>query len=156
VRTGGAELLGLSYIQTLGDVTQRIMRRGLVGEGVRCDIVINKVLEENDCVTFDTDGDGFVPLFGIKRLFDGGGDVRRDFVEVTIFDATIEAMAIDFGDEADAFVHGYGERLGTSHSAAAGCYGEGAFECSIKMLPRAFGECFVSSLEDALRSDVDP
>ncbi|CAB4634660.1 unannotated protein [freshwater metagenome] len=71
-------------------------------------------------------------------------------------DATLQTFGVDIDNEHGAVVHGDSEWLGTTHSAATACEGQRAGEGSVEFLASDRSERFVRSLQDSLRTDVDP
>ena len=90
------------------------------------------------------------------RLIQRGGDL----VQVAVLHPAGKPGRVDVDDQADAAVHGHGQRLRSAHAAAARGQGEragqGARVRRAVELGGDRGERLVGALQDALGSDVDP
>ncbi len=132
------------------------MRGGLVGDDVDLDAPLEDLGEDLGGVADQADRPrGAAPLGG-QGLRDRVVQVRRDRVEVAGPQAPLEALGVDFDDEAHAVVHGDRERLRAAHAAAAGRERERALERAPEPFLGDGRERLVGALEDPLRPDVDP
>ncbi len=77
-------------------------------------------------------------------------------VDIPETEPSLDALAIDLDEKADAAVQGDGERLGASHSSEASGEHEPAGQRAAEMLAGTGAEGLVGSLQNALCADVDP
>jgi len=75
-------------------------------------------------------------------------------VDVPQTEPSLDALAIDLDEEADAAVQGDGERLGAPHSPEAGGEHEPTGQRAAEVLAGTGAEGLVGSLQNALRADV--
>src|SRR5699024_4233171 len=143
-----------------GQVAQRVVRGGLVGDHVDVQITGPVALEQGGedvrRVADDADRQPAPLRLGGVRSGDRVLEVVGDLVAVALGDAALEAGAVHVHDQAHAVVEGDRQRLRPAHSAAAAGERDGAGEGAAEALPRDRGEGLVGALEDALGGDVDP
>ena len=84
------------------------------------------------------------------------GRVAGQPVDVADVEPPAGPRLVDLDGDADALVHGHGQRLGTAHPAEPGGQGHGPAQRAAEVLARRLGERLVGALQDALRPDVDP
>src|SRR5262249_15076490 len=142
-----------------GDVSvERVVGGGLVGEDVGDDAAIGELGNDVSAVADETDGD--VLLFADSVLEDAKRFVERVDHEVAIgaAETLLDALGVNFDAEVAGSGHGGGERLRAGHSTHATGDDEFTGEVSAEMcvLFGGGGEGFVSTLDDALRADVNP
>ena len=158
------ELLGLlggivraiSEIDVLGQVAQRIVRTGLVGDDVDLDAAAQQLGEDHRGIAEYADRQGTAFLLRRGDARNRIVEVMRDLVEVAVLDALRQTRGIHIHDEADTLVHRDGEWLRATHAAAARGEGEGSGERAAELLGGDRREGLVGTLQDPLRADVDP
>ena len=150
------ELGPLLQRHTLGQVGQRVVGAGLVGDDVDRHAAAQQLGEDLGSVADDPDRPGPTLGLGAQHLLDGVVEVVGDLIEVAVVDAAVQAGGVDVDHEADALVHGDRERLGATHAAAAAGEGQGAGQGAVEPLLGHRGEGLVGALDDALGADVDP
>ena len=84
------------------------------------------------------------------------GRVGRQAIHVADLEPAPSAGLVDLDREADALVHGHGQRLGAAHPAEAGGQGHGPAQRPAEVLAGRLGEGLVGALQDPLGPDVDP
>ena len=140
----------------LRQVGQRVVRGGLVGDDVDLDTAPQQLRQHLGGVADDGDGQGAPFLLRSGDARDGVVEVVGDLVQVAGLDPAVCAVRVAFDDQADAVVHGDGERLRPAHPAAPGGQRQGAGEGTAEPFGGHRGERLVRALQDALRADVDP
>ncbi len=152
-----AQPIGVFSRQPIGVVAcERIVRRSLIGEGLRHDAALLETPQQVDRVAEPADRDRLALRLRLEGAIDRGVEAVDLDIEVPVVDALREPLAAHLRHQADAFVHGDGQRLGTAHAAAARGHVERALERASEVLASALGEGLVGPLQDALRADVDP
>ena len=158
------ELLGLLLrvvvpvveVDVLGQVAERIVRRGLVSHDVDLDAAAKQLGKHGRRVAHEPDAERNAIALRLKHALERGVEVARPLVEVALVDSSLQARRIDVDAEAHAVVHGDGERLRAAHAARACGQREGPGERAAKALVGDGSEGLVRALQDALGADVDP
>jgi len=159
-RIGGGAGLHLVERDADGQVLQRVVGRGLVGDDVDGEVAGEVALQEgrDDLGGVAEQADrqrtpGGLGLVGeADRLVEVGGlDVA-----VAVLDAAVDARLVALDAQRDALVHGDREGLGAAHAAKAGGEGDRAGEAAGEPLAGDGAERLVGALQDALGADVDP
>ena len=132
------------------------MCRRLIGYSIRSKPKLVERWELVGRVSFVSDRER---LSGILRTIDFAERLfarRDDAVEITQVAPAFQTGAIDVDDETDAFVHRDGQRLRAPHSANTGRQRDASFQRSAEVLTCELRKRLVRSLQDPLRSDIDP
>ena len=150
----------------LGEITQRVVGTGLIGDDVDRDAALQQFGEDGCGVADNADREGATFVLGFERAFDGLIQIGPIFIEVAVLDPAFEPRLVDVDNQHGAVVHRDGERLCATHPAAAAGQSQRAGEGSVAIavtvfwfggeLPRDSAERFIRALQDALRADVDP
>ena len=132
------------------------MGRGLIGDGIGPEARVVELWKLDRGVAFVADRDG---LTRCARSFDFAQRIFariNQTVEIAQVAPALQAGAIDVDDQADAAVHRDRQRLRAAHSADAGRQRDAGLERAAEVPARQLGKRLVRSLDDALRSDVNP
>ncbi len=135
---------------------QVVVRRGLVGDDVRENLLGEQALQQSDGIHLDPDRDRLPPREGLARARQASFESRRPFVEIALLEPLLDPRAIDLRHQADALVHRHCERLGAAHAAQACRDREAAGEAAAEVAAGKLSQSLEGSLEDPLGSDVDP
>ena len=140
----------------IGQVRQRVVRRGLVGDDVDRRVAAQQLGKHLGGVAEQPDRQR--PL-GVARLdgqSEGVVDVGGLGVEVAVLDAAVDAGLVAVHADRHAVVHRHGQRLRAAHAAEARGQGDGACQRAAELLLGDRAEGLVGALQDALGADVDP
>ncbi|MNH97868.1 hypothetical protein D3C73_505750 [compost metagenome] len=158
---GGRFGLGASAVFVPGPArrqvaVERVVGAGLVGDHVRAYAALDQ-FRENFCgVTQQGDGNRFT-FFGVfVDARQGVVEVFGLLVDVTAFQAEIDADLLAFDVQRASAGEGCRQRLRTTHAAQTGGEDPLAGEVVVVVLATGFNEGFVGALNDALAADVDP
>src|SRR6478672_5415272 len=108
-------LVPVAELDALGQVGQRVVRRGLVGDDVDRHPAAQQLGEHLRGVAHDADGPGATLVLGGDGLVDRLVERVGDLVEVAVLDPAAQPGLVDVDDEAGALVHRDGQRLGAAH-----------------------------------------
>ena len=102
-----AQPIGLLAGEPIGVVArERVVRRGLIGEGLRHDAAILETTQQVDRVAEPADRDRFALRLRLEGAIDRGVETVDLDIEVAVVDALLEPLATHLRHQADAFVHG--------------------------------------------------
>ena len=128
-----------------GQVGERVVRGGLVGDDVDRRVLLEQRREHLGGVAQHPDGQGLPRVAGLHRELDGVLERVGLHVEVAVLDATGDPRLVDVDADRDAVVHRHGERLRPAHAAEAGGERDGAGErarrTSCRRPPRRSRRC---------------
>ena len=152
-----AQLEGVGEGDLVRDVAaQRVVGRRLVGDEVEpfaCrrpgGLDLGGVADERDAQRLPG---GRCLARPAQRL----GRVAGQPVDVADVEPAARPRLVDLDGDADALVHGHGQRLGAAHPAQTRGQRHGPAQRAAEMLARRLRERLVGALQDPLRPDVDP
>ena len=158
------ELLGLLLgvvvpvreVDSLGQVAQGIVRRRLIGDDVNLHPATQQFGEHSRRVAEHSDAEGPPLGLSLRHAAHRLVQIIGPFVEVAIFDATLQSRRIDVDAQAHAVIHHDGEGLRAPHAPDAAREGQCAREGAPETLGRHRRERLVGTLENSLGTDVDP
>src|SRR3989344_1856272 len=135
---------------------ERVVSAGLVGDHVRAHAALDQFRQDFSGVTQQGDGDrlAFLGVFGDARQ--SVVEVFGLLVDVTAFQAKIDADLLAFDVQRACTGQGGSQRLRTTHAAQSGGQYPLAFKIIVVVLATGFDEGFVGALDDALAADVAP
>ncbi len=155
--------IGLAALLPLGDgpalrqvAVDRIVRRGLVGDGVGPHAAPHQLGEDVDGVAQQPDRHRLLRPVGLldhrQRLVEAAGLL----VEIARAQAHLDARGLAFDGQARGARHHRGERLRAAHAAQARRQDPFAGEAAAIVPAAELGEGLVGALDDALAADIDP
>ena len=143
-----------------GQVGQRVMRAGLVGDNIHRELpgaMPQQHLREHlGGVAHNADGQRLLLLFRFRGQRNRLVQVCGHHVQVAFSLAALQPGFVHIGDDAHPAVQGHGQRLRTAHAAAPAREGQSTREGAAEALPRDRGECFKRALQNPLGGDVNP
>ncbi len=152
----GGIVRGVLEVDAVGEIAQRIMRTGLVGDDVDLDTASQQFGEDDRGIPDDADAQCTTLVLGRGHPLNRVVKVVRDLIEVAVLHALGQSSRIDINEQADALIHRDGERLGATHATATGGQRERARESAAELARRHGSERLVGALQDALGADIDP
>ncbi len=134
----------------------RIVRRGLVGDGIGSDAAPHQFGEHLGRIAQHGDRDR--PAIATRALDPGQRlvDILRLHIEVAGLQPHLDARGLAFDREQRGPRHGGSQRLRATHAAEPGGEKPFAGEIAAIVAPAELGEGLVGALHDALRADIDP
>ncbi len=153
---GGGQRAPLLDGDALGQVGERVVGRGLVGDDVDRRAPAQQFGEDLGGVPGQADRERAAGVAGLGGQAQGVVQVVGGHVQVAAFQAAGDAGRVGLDAEGDAVVHGDGERLGAAHPAEPGGEGDRPGEAAVEPLAGDGAEGLEGALEDALAADVDP
>src|SRR5579871_3514530 len=158
-RTGiAARPGGLGQRVPPGDVPDaEVVGRGLVRDDVRHDLPADELRIDVRGVRLETDRQGTTVPNGGPDAREGVVEVGGRLVQVLLAQPPVDGASVHIDDQGDPAEHRYRERLGPSHLPEAGAQHPAARQVlGPEVQASEGGEGLVRSLQDPLRSDVDP
>ena len=148
---------GFIEFQTARNISvEGVVGACLVGEKVRYPPAPHHIGQDIGAVADEPDRQRRVLVTGsrckIPRLF----KVSCFSVEISGVDPPLYTCGIHFNRKDSGSIHRSGQRLRSAHAAKSAGQQDLSPERTLEMLSPGGRECFVRSLNDALRSDVDP
>jgi len=153
---GEAQLIGLLHGEAGGNIHQGFVGGRLVRDHIRRNAAHDQLLIDIGGVPDQTDG---IRRPGRLVLLDEGHGLFERIhngIDVANLATALGALPIDFHNQPDAFIHGYGHGLGTTHASQAGGEHEPALERFPAPLPGKGPERLIGALQDPLSADIDP
>ena len=150
--------LGLPLLErhAHGEVEQRVVRGGLVGDDVDRRVPLEQGRDHLGGVAEHPDRQRPAGVAGLDGQLERVVQRVGLHVEVAVLDASGDPGRVALDADDDAVVHGDRERLGAAHAAEAGGQRDRAGEGAAEGLVGDRGEGLEGALQDALGADVDP
>ena len=128
----------------------------MIGQHIGHDAAADQLREHVGCVTHETDAQGAPLLSCLLHEPDHFVETGAHAVEVTGLQPPLDACRVDVHAQEGGAVHRGRQRLGAAHAAETGGEDKLSGQRAPEVSAGARGECFIRSLQDALRADVDP
>ena len=147
---------GIGQREVLRHVREGVVRARLVGHDVDRRVHRGERGHDVGRVAEDTDRQRLPSVAGVGGQAQGLVHVVEHDVEVAGLDPSLDPRGIHLDAEHDAPVHRHGQRLRAPHASQPGRQGDRPGERPAEALRGDRRERLERSLEDPLRSDVDP
>ena len=156
IRVVEAQLLCVLGADTRGDVAERIVRRGLVGDYVDVEAACNQRGQHIGGVAMQRDRKRPLRLPRLAGETQRVVEVGCAHVDIAVVEPALDSLGVGLDADRHTTVERDCQRLRAAHAAEPCGQGDRSRERTAEALARHRGECLVRALEDALRADVDP
>src|SRR5699024_5812496 len=107
-------------------------------------------------ITKQPDRQCLAPFFGIKGFFNRFIQVFAFNIAIACFNPPINTLLIYFYPDTNGVIHRSGQWLRSAHTTQPGRYQQFTLQRSVKLLAGTLCKSFVSTLQNTLRTNINP